>query len=119
MVEMAMRDILPAVNAYAAEVAKGAADKTSVVPTANISMETDLIERLSELSAKAYLAAKELKAADALAMAKADSEKRATAFAERVIPIMDKLRRLVDEMETMTSAKWWPVPNYGDMMFRV
>ena len=119
MVEMAMRDILPAVNAYTAEVAKGASAKTAVVSTADISMETDLIQRLSSLSGKAYLQARELKAADASAMAKTDSEKRATAFAERVIPVMEKLRALVDEMETLTSAEFWPVPNYGDMMFRV
>ena len=119
MVEMALRDILPAVNAYTAEVAKGASAKTAVVSTADISMETDLIERLSALSGKAYLLAKELKAADASAIAKTDSEKRATAFAERVIPVMEKLRALVDEMETLTSAEFWPVPNYGDMMFRV
>ena len=32
---------------------------------------------------------------------------------------MEALRRLVDEMETMTSSEYWPMPNYGDMMFRI
>ena len=78
-----------------------------------------MIARLSALSGKAYLLAQELKRADAAAIAEKDSEKRATAFAECVIPVMEQLRAHVDEMETMTSAKFWPVPNYGDMMFRV
>ena len=119
MVEMALRDILPAVNAYTTEMAGGAMTKTAVLPTADVSMEKDLIARLSALSGKAYLSAQALKAADAAAIAEKDSEKRATAFAESVIPVMEQLRAQVDEMETMTSAKFWPVPNYGDMMFRV
>ena len=119
MVEMALRDILPAVNAYTTEIAGGAVAKTAVLPTADVSMEKDLIARLSALSGKAYLLAQELKRADAAAIAEKDSEKRATAFAECVIPVMEQLRAHVDEMETMTSAKFWPVPNYGDMMFRV
>ena len=119
MVEMSMRDILPAVNAYTTEVAGGAMTKSAVLPTADVSMELDLIDRLSALAGKAYLLAKELKEADAAAIAEPNSEKRATAFAERVIPVMEQLRTHVDEMETLTSAKAWPVPNYGDMMFRV
>ena len=119
MVEMAARDILPAVNAYTAEVADGAAAKTAVVKGADISMEIDLIETLSALVGKAYVTVKELKSADAAALKAGKGEGMATAFAQNVIPVMEKLRTLVDEMETLTSSEFWPMPNYGDMMFRI
>ncbi|MBQ9777545.1 MAG: glutamine synthetase III [Clostridia bacterium] len=119
MVEMASRDILPAVNAYVAEVASGAAAKTAVIKSADISMESDLIETLSALVGKAYVTVKELKALDAAALAASKGEEMATAFAHDVLPAMARLRTLVDEMETLTSAAYWPVPTYGDLMFRI
>ena len=119
MVEMAARDILPAVNAYTAEVAAGASAKTDFIATADVSMETELVETLSALVGKAYVTVKELKAADAAALKEKKGVEMATAFAERVIPLMSELRCQVDEMETMTSNEYWPMPNYGDMMFRI
>ena len=119
MVEMAARDILPAVNAYTAEVAAGASAKTGFIATADVSMETELVETLSALVGKAYVTVKALKAADAAALKEKKGAEMATAFAERVIPLMGELRRQVDEMETMTSNEYWPMPNYGDMMFRI
>ena len=119
MVEMAARDILPAVNAYTAEVAAGATAKTNVLSYADISMETDLIKTLSELVGKAYVTVKRLKEADAAALKEEKGEAMATAFAQNVIPVMEQLRALVDEMETLTSSEFWPMPNYGDMMFRI
>ena len=119
MIEMAAREILPAVNAYAAEVAAGASAKIALVPSADISMETELVERLSGLCSKAFEKVKELKQTDAAATKKQTAKEKATAFARRVIPVMNDLRALVDEAETLTSCEYWPMPNYGDMMFRV
>ena len=119
MIEMATRDILPAVNAYVAELATAAAAKTAVVRAADVSMETELIETLSRLCGEAFAATKALKLADAAATAIPSGEARACAFAATVIPAMQTLRAKVDEMETLTSSDYWPLPTYGDMMFRV
>ncbi|MBQ3483385.1 MAG: glutamine synthetase III [Clostridia bacterium] len=119
MIEMATRDILPAVNAYVAELAGACAAKTAVIQSVDVSMETDLIETLSRLVGEAFTAVKALKAADAAASACATGEARACAFADNVIPAMTLLRAKVDEMETLTSSDYWPLPTYGDMMFRV
>ena len=119
MIEMVMRDILPAVNAYTADVARGAAAKLAVVPMADVSMENDLVETLSRLVGEAFATVKELKDADACAMAGATSEEKATVFAGRVIPVMEVLRRKIDAMEVLTADDYWPLPNYGDMMFRI
>ena len=119
MIEMASRDILPCVNAYTAEMARGVAAKTATVSGVDVSMETEVIRTLSSLVGRAHETIKDLKTADTLAMSKRTSEGKATVFARRVVPLMEALRTLVDEMETMTSSEYWPMPNYGDMMFRI
>ena len=48
-----------------------------------------------------------------------EDEARAFAFAERVLPQMDALRSHVDEMETLTDRRAWPMPTYGDLTYRV
>ncbi|MBQ8342177.1 MAG: glutamine synthetase type III, partial [Clostridia bacterium] len=119
MIEMATRDILPAVNAYVAKVAAGVAAKTAVMAHVDVTMETDVIDTLSRLVGEAYTALKSLRAADAAACAKPAGEKMAEAFCRKVIPVMDTLRHKVDEMEKLTASEFWPMPTYGDMMFRI
>ena len=119
MIDMASRDILPAVNAYAAEVAAGAAAKTAVIPDVDISMESDVVRTLSRLVGEAYTLLGELRRADADATARPQGEEMADAFCRNVLPLMAALRAKVDAMEQLTSAEYWPVPTYGDMMFRI
>ena len=119
MIEMAARDLLPAINAYVAEVAKGVAAKTAVLSTVDVSMETDVIETLSRLVGEGYIALKALKKTVAEAAAKPKGEKMAESFSKKVIPAMQKLREKVDAAEALTASDYWPVPTYGDMMFRV
>ncbi len=119
MIEMVLRDILPAVNAYTAELAAGVTAKTAAVKGADVSMECEVIETLSALVGAAYSTVKELKVADATAMSGVGSEEKATRFATKVIPVMEQLRHKIDDMEVLCSADYWPMPNYGDMMFRI
>ena len=119
MIDMASRDIIPAVNSYIGEVANTAAAKMSVLPTVNCSVERDIIEKLSELCAEAYECVAELREADRKANAIADVELRAEACCNSVIPAMNALREAVDQMETMTSSEYWPMPTYCDLMFKI
>ena len=119
MIEMATRDIIPAVNKYISELANTAALKMQVVENVNCMIERDLVSKLSSLNAKAYMAAGELKKVETEAANTACSVARAEIYANKVIPVMNKLRAYVDEMETMTASEFWPMPNYGDMMFKV
>ena len=119
MIDMASRDIIPAVNSYIGEVANTAAAKMSVLPTVNCYEERDIIEKLSELNAEAYECVAELKEAEREAAAIADATARAEAYCNRVIPVMNALREAVDEMETMTSSEYWPMPSYRDLMFNI
>ncbi len=119
MIEMASRDIIPAVNAYVAKVADTMAAKQSVLPNVNVSVETDVITKLSELNASAYVALDKLKKEEAQAAKIADAVARAEAYCYKVIPAMNELRSYVDAMEPITASEYWPLPSYGDLMFNV
>ncbi len=119
MIEMASRDIIPAVNAYLGEVAGVAATKRALSETIPCRVELDILEKLSALNEKAYDTTEKLKRAETAAARTADYIERAEAYCHKVLPIMEKLRKIVDEMETMTSSEYWPLPTYGDMMFKI
>ena len=119
MLEMAQKEMIPAVNKYIGELAATAAAKTAVVKNADVTAETDLILRLSALVGGSYRAAAALRAADAAAKQCAAGKESAIAFRDTVLPAMRALRAQVDEMETLTAAECWPIPTYGDLMFRV
>ena len=119
MIEMASRDIIPAVNAYIGDVAGGLSAKLDVMPDVPCDVERDIIKRLSELNSRAYALLGELKSAETAAAKTADSVKRAESYCYKVIPIMKALRAVVDEMETMTASEYWPMPTYSELMFNV
>ncbi len=119
MIVMATRDYIPAVEKYIAQIADSAAKKISVCPDVSCAVEKDIIRKLSELNARAYSAAERLKAVETEAASIADAKDRADCYCYRVLPLMSELREAVDAMETLTASSLWPVPTYGDMMFRV
>ena len=119
MIVMATRDYIPAVEGYIAQIAETAAKKKAIVKSINCHVEEDLICRLSDLNARAYDAAERLRVAETESAAITCAAERAASYCNRVLPIMEELRAAVDEMETLTASKCWPVPTYGDMMFRV
>ncbi len=119
MIEMASRDIIPAVNAYVAEVADTMGAKLAVLPDIDVSVEKDIITKLSALNSKAYAALDTLKKAEAEAARITNAVERAEAYCYKVIPAMKELRSYVDAMEPITASEYWPLPTYGDLMFNV
>ncbi len=119
MIEMASRDIIPAVGAYISELARTAANVLAVLPESPCLVEKTLIKKLSALNEKAYEDLEALKRVDAEAAAIGDVVTCAEAYRDKVIPAMNALRESVDAMETLTAAEYWPLPTYGDMMFRI
>ena len=118
MIEMATRDIIPAVSAYIGELANSAAAKLAVMPDVSCDVEKDLIARLSSLNAKAYAKVADLKAAEKKAAATEGAEAMAEEYKTCVLPLMNELREAVDEMETLTSSEYWPLPTYGEIMHK-
>ena len=119
MIDMAMRDILPAVNAYVSDVADSLSAKLAVMPKLSCTFEKDVIKTLSDLTESAYAALTELRSAEAEAAAISDNVMKARKYCGNVIPAMDKLREIIDAMEPLTASEYWPLPSYGDMMFKV
>ena len=102
--------LLPTDAAYALE---------DVLETVDLSMETDLIGRLSSLNARAYTKVQTLdKLTDDLKHM-TTSDEQAISYRDAIIPAMEDLRRVVDEMESMTAQEHWPVPAYGELLFGI
>ncbi len=118
MIEMASRDIIPAVNKYIGDVAMGANAKEKLIP-GSCAVEREIVQKLSDLNYKAYHTLARLEGSEKTAAAIPNSVARAEAYRDTVIPAMDSLREFVDEMEQLTSSEYWPLPSYGDMMLKV
>lgn len=119
MVDMAKKQILPAIETYVAELAKTATAKISVAPELPCKYEKGLITKLSSLTDTIADRTKTLE--DALISLKAIDEvpEAANYIRDEIIPKMGELRISVDEAETMTSEKDWPLPSYGELLFSV
>ena len=112
------RDIIPAVNRYMGDVATGANAKEKLIP-GSCAVERDIVQKLSDLTYKAYHVLAKLEASEKVAAAIPDCVARAEAYRDTVIPAMTRLREFVDDMEQLTSSEYWPLPSYGDLMFKV
>ncbi len=119
MLEMTIRDIIPAVSKYIGELSSSVNARLSVSKSIPVSAECDVIERLSELLTRAYDAYGALKKVEDIAISKDNSEDAAFYYKTNVIPKMDALRRIVDAMEVLTAREAWPMPTYGDIIFKI
>ena len=119
MVEMTRRDILPAVSRYSHELALAIKDKKSVLPSIDCSFEERELEKLSSLTAGAYNNVNELEAYVENAKMISDPMELGRYYHDCVLKSMTRLRADVDALETMTSAKAWPYPTYGELLFSV
>ena len=119
MIDMARKEILPAVEGYVSELAKTAAAKKAVAPGIPCAYETGLVEKLSTLTDQIAVKTDELE--DALLELKSISDVKEESFAIRdtVLGKMAALRAVADEAETQTSEKYWPFPTYGELLFGV
>ena len=119
MIDMAYRQILPAVTAYADKLSETVAAKKAVTGSLACSYETTVISRLSVLADQIYERTGEVeKAVISLADA-SEIIAESAAIRDDLLPKMGELRAAVDEAETLVSSKEWPYPSYGDMLFSV
>ena len=119
MLEMTVRDIIPAVSSYIGKLSENLNAKRTALPNVDLRPETDLIEKLSAGLSKVYSAYSDLQTVQGNALKKKCDEEAAFYYKNTVNPKMDKLRAAVDACEVMTAREYWPMPTYGDMMFRV
>ena len=119
MIDMARKQILPAVQGYTGDLAGKLAAKKAVAPQAACGYETKLIGKLSELTDAIAAATDDLEAAVQAVKAYEDVEKESAAIRDTVIGKMNALRAAADEAETLTAESYWPFPTYGQLLFGV
>ena len=117
-IDMVRKDYIPAVSAYTSELSDTVLAKKAVCDSIPCDSEVEVIKRLSELGSDMSKIVSKLETADKKASALSGKE-QADAFHGEVIPAMEELRAAVDEAEKITSEEYWPVPCYGDLIFRV
>ena len=117
MLDMARQDILPAVSAFAKELCDTATAKNALGVEAVY--ETETAARVSKLTTAVLTEVRTLEKASDDAEELADVLTRACAYKDNVLSAMSALRESVDELETLTARKYWPYPNYGDLLFSV
>ena len=120
MSSMVRHDILPAVSAYVASLAEAVNAKRNVCPNLACTAEVTLIEKLSSLMDEAFQKVEALDTATADSKAESyNALTAATYYKDVIIPAMEGLRAVVDQMEVDTASDFWPYPSYGDLMFKV
>ena len=119
MIGMTKKDILPAVSSYVHELADAVQARKALGIGACTDYEEDVIKRLSALLSEAYDKANKLENEVAAAGAIADSMDTARYYHDTVLATMGSLRASVDQMELLTSDRYWPFPSYGQLLFNI
>ena len=119
MLEMARKQLLPAVNSYMSELANTAASKLAVSESISVRSETKTLGRLSADADAMSDAIDTLQDAVDAAKALPSESEKAVAFHDNVLPAMDALRAAADDAETICGEDYWPLPSYSKMLYYV
>ncbi len=120
MIDMAKKNILPAVSAYVRELTDTALAKKALSDAIPTSVEEELVASLSNKLVCFSKKTAELEEAVIKASEYSnDNLAYATYYRETVFALMQELRAVGDSMETETSSEYWPYPSYGEMLFGV
>ena len=116
MRSMAIKRIAPAIESYSAELARNAAEKRSMVPDLECRFEEKTVRFLSQQTDRIYEDVDAM--VDVLgSLSGEDYCADAGVIRDRLLPAMAQLRKDSDAAEAVTSKKYWPLPNYGLLMF--
>ncbi|MCI5588602.1 MAG: glutamine synthetase III [Lachnospiraceae bacterium] len=119
MIDMAGKQYIPAVIQYITSLADSINSITAACPSADVSVQTELLTKCSALLATAQKALANLEKVTAEAAEKEEGEAQATFFKDVVFVAMSELRTPIDELETLVDQDFWPVPSYADLLFEV
>ena len=119
MVDMAKKEILPAVEKYTKSLADTLAAKKAAVAGLPCKYETAAVTKLSELSDSIADATDDLEAEIEKFQVIEDVTEAANDIRDVILGKMDSLRAVCDEAETITTKEFWPFPTYSDLLFSV
>ncbi len=118
MLDMAKKQIIPAVMKYSADMAKGICDLKEIGVDASV--QEDILKNISAELKKLTAAVAKLDELDDKAIAlEEDMEKAARCFHDEVFAAMSEVREPADKLEGLVDKAYWPFPQYEDMLFYV
>ena len=119
MIDIAGKQIIPAVIKYITSLAQSVNSVKSAVADADVSVQSELLTESSALLSDAQVALAKLKDETAKAGAMEEGREQAVYYRDVVKTAMDALRAPVDELEMIVDKEMWPMPSYGDLIFEV
>ena len=119
MVDMARKEILPAVERYARALSDSLLAKTAAVPGLACRYERELISRLSAATDEIDACTAALASSALTVRGTENVTAAARLIRDDLLPRMAELRVVCDEAETVTDESFWPFPTYGKLLFGV
>ena len=119
MINMTKKDILPAVSAYGNELAAAALAKKALNPNIRAAYEEAIAKKESDLTDELFADVSALEEAVKESEGITDMSRLSFFCKDEIIPKMEKLRTVADELETITAKDFWPFPSYGDLLFGI
>ena len=117
MIDMAKKDILPAVSSYVRKLSETA--KLAKECGADPAYEMDLVKKLTDLEKETYKNLQNLEDITVKASGIEDMKEASKFYHDEVLTAMGMLRAPADQLETLVGEKYWPYPTYGKMLFYV
>lgn len=117
MKRMVRRFFLPAINSFAADVARDIAQVKAALPSADQTFQEKKLQTVVDGTKRVEEALDALNTAHLANVEIADQQERANNNAHHVIPLMDELRAAIDAMEIVVDDNHWPVPTYNEILF--
>ena len=118
LLDMTMKDILPAVNRYASELKKDLALDRELNMPWEVSYSQSTALKLGELISDIFSDAEKLKKKLAGVPDRSTLDV-AFYYHDEIIPLMESIRRNIDEAESLTAREYWPIPTYRELLFGV
>ena len=119
MLDMTLRDILPAVNGYAKQLSDTILSKRQISPDLGCVYELSVLSRISALSDRGYHEARTLEDLLQNKPKEGSVQDQADYYANLVITAMKNLRQVADQLERVVAASHWPFPGYDALLFQV
>ena len=119
MIDMAKKDIIPAVCSYIKSLADTALNKKSLSADIDCSVEISLVKKLSSLNSCLDMKIEKLNTSILEAKNYSDAKENAEFYKANIKIQMQEVRAIADELETIVSKEYWPFPTYADLLFSI
>ena len=119
MIDMAKKDIIPAVCSYIKTLTDTALNKKSLSAEIDCSLEISLVKKLSSLNSCLDIKIEKLNTSILEAKNYSDPKENAEFYKDNIKVQMQEVRAIADELETIVSKEYWPFPTYADLLFSI